>query len=279
MNRFSISDLEQFSGIKAHTIRIWEKRYNALKPERSEGNTRSYNNSQLKRLLNIVSLMKSNYKISELGKMSDSKMNELIGNQISAKQKTKDPYEHFITRLILAGIEYDEVSFKKLFSNCTSKYGLKTTYTHVIYPLLIRLGLMWSNESIVPSSEHFIVSILKQKLFTAIDSLPLAESPDTVWVLFLPENEFHLIGLLFANYLIRFSGQKVIYLGANIPFESLIDTVDKTKPANLLFFLVHNNTHEESQKYIDKLRRHFKRVNIYLSGNISLIDKLKIAYM
>lgn len=275
MDLFSISELQQFSGIKAHTIRVWEQRYNALSPTRSEGNTRYYNNIQLKRLLNIVSLMESDYKVSELCTMTDEKLMELLENKQKNIPIIDGTNEYFIAQLIAAASSFDEAHFEKIFSNCVLRMGLRNTYTGVIYPMLYRIGLMWATGTISTAYEHFCSNIIKQKLFSAIDSLPPAKSNKS-WLLFLPENEFHEIGLLFSHYLIRQHGNKVIYLGGNVPIETLITAVEETKSTHLLFFLVHYDTPEASQDYLNSLKNKFSKIKINLSGNDKLISKLKI---
>ena len=276
MNLFSISELQQFSGIKAHTIRVWEKRYNALNPTRSEGNTRYYDNTQLRRLLNIVSLMESDYKVSELCCMTDEMLFKLLEGKLKDSQSSVGTNEYFISQLIAAATSFDETYFEKIFSNCVLRLGMRNTYLNVIYPLLNRIGIMWSTGKISPAYDHFSSNIIKQKLYSAIDSLPPAKSSRNGWLLFLPENEFHEIGLLFSHYLIRQAGKKVIYLGSNVPFETLLDAVEKTTPEHLFFFLVHHNTPENSQDYIDSLKKYFGKIKIYLSGNEKLISKLKV---
>src|SRR5687767_7176712 len=139
MNLFSISQLSRFSGIKPHTIRMWEQRYGALQPTRSEGNTRYYDGNQLRRLLNIVSLTDSDYKVSELCRMPDKKLNNLI-QELNKPSGTPGPEEYFISQLIVAGISYDENHFDKIFSHCIMRFGVKETYIRVIYPMLNRTG-------------------------------------------------------------------------------------------------------------------------------------------
>lgn len=276
MNLFSISELQQFSGIKAHTIRVWEKRYNALKPTRSEGNTRYYENTQLRRLLNIVSLMESDFKISELCSMTDEMMFKLLEEKQKNATVNDGTDECSISQLIAAAISFDETHFEKIFSNCVLRLGMRNTYLQVIYPMLNRIGIMWSFGRISPAYEHFSSNIIMQKLHSAIDSLPPAKSSQNSWLLFLPENEFHEIGLLFSHYQIMQAGKKVIYLGSNVPFETLIDAVEKINPSHLLFFLVHHDTPLNSQDYLDSLKEHFSKTKIHFSGNEKLISKLKI---
>lgn len=273
MDAFLISQVARFSGVKPHTIRTWEKRYNVVEPDRSEGNTRYYNNSQLRRLLNIASLKDTGYKVSELCVMPDEELFRLVGEQ--AEISIDEPEEYFVSQLVSAGIKYDESYFDKMFSHCVLRYGLKKTYTKVVYPMLERLGLMWTSNQLPPAHEHFISNMVRQKLLTAIDSLPPAKSISDTWLLFLPENEFHEIGLLFAHYLIRYSRQKVIYLGGNVPLQSISAAVKDIKPANLLLFLVHYDLPENTEAYLNELNKRFSKQKIYISGNQKLIDQLK----
>lgn len=271
MNSFSISDLEQFSGIKTHTIRAWEQRYGALTPNRSEGNTRYYDNTQLRRLLNIVSLLSYDYKVSELCTKTDQQLYNLLNKNFNVSEITGDSNTPFISQLINAGMNFDEVLFDKIFSHCILKMGVKKTYTDIIYPLLERVGLMWATEEITPAYEHFISNLIRQKLFTAIDSLPVPAGSAESWVLFLPENEFHEIGLLFAHYLIKESGRKVIYLGSNIPFDTLKHTAQGAKASHLLCFLVHHQTPSAIKKYTTQLKACFPRTSISIAGSDKIL--------
>lgn len=274
MNQFSISQLAQFSGIKPHTIRIWEQRYDALQPERSEGNTRYYNGLQLRRLLNIVSLRGAEYKVSDLAVLPDEKLFQLI-KQEEKKRESPEMEVYFISQLIAEGMDYNEAGFEKIFSHCLLKYGLKEAYIKIIHPLLNRLGLLWSSDMIPPAHEHFISNILRQKFFTSVDALPTPKADSKKWVLFLPEDEFHEIGLLFAHYLIRFSQFNSFYLGANVPLVSLEEAVKDIQADNLLLFLVHNYLPENAQAYINELSAQFPAQKIYTAGSETLTSELK----
>jgi DNA-binding transcriptional MerR regulator len=273
MDLFSISQLAQFSGIKAHTIRMWEQRYNALNPRRSEGNTRYYDSSQLMRLLNIVSLMDEGYKISELCRLSDKELTQRL-KEVETHNDPRHPEEYYISQLIAAGINYDEWHFEKVFSHCLLRMGMKETYLKILYPLISRMGLMWAQTEVLPGHEHFISNIIRQKFFTALDSLPPIARDGRDWLLFLPENEFHELGLLHAHYLIRASGRKSYYLGANLPLYSLVSSVKQIEPDNLLLFMVHNETPERAQAYLDDLRNRFPDKSIYVSGKTELLESL-----
>lgn len=272
MNLFSISQLSQYSGIKPHTIRIWEQRYHALKPDRSEGNTRYYNSDQLRRLLNIVSLMNSDHKVSELCTMPDDKLSELV---LERKYTiASEVSEYFVSQLIAAGMAYNQEQFEELFEQCVSKYGISQTYKIIIHPMLVRVGLMWSANSIPSVQEHFISNILRQKLLRSIDSLPPARPQSAKWLLFLPEDEFHEIGLLFAAFIIRESGNKVVYLGSSVSPEAVIAAVRDIKPQFLLLFLVHYNQVEDVQQYLSKLDGGLDKESIYVAGNFKLLNQI-----
>lgn len=272
MNLFSISQLSQFSGIKPHTIRIWEQRYNAFKPNRSDGNTRYYDDSQLRRLLNIVSLMESGHKVSSLCSMADNDLYLLVSNLNTFE--TSESTEYFISQLIAAGINYDTGYFELIFSDCVLKFGMKDAYMKVIYPMMERIGLMWATDSLPTAHEHFISNIVRQKILAVLDSIESPDPESENWLLFLPENEFHEVGLLYAHLVIRLSGKKVIYLGSNLPVESVISAVRDIEPDNLLMFLVHYDLPEQIQTNLNKLNNSFTGNKIYLAGNNKLISQI-----
>lgn len=272
MNLFSISQLSQFTGIKSHTIRIWEQRYNALKPERSEGNTRYYDDSQLRRLLNIVSLLEKGYKVSQICPMTDQDLFTII--QGSKQTNSNDTPEYYVNQLITAGMSFDLVHFEYILSLSISSYGIREAYKKVMYPVMNRIGLLWSSDVITTVSEHFISNIFNQKLSVAIDSLDIADAKKETWLLLLPENEFHDLPLLYACYLIRLSGRRVIYLGSNVPLKSLKLAVLETKPDNILMFFVHFDLPEKIQKDIDSINTYFSGDKIFLAGNQKLIKSI-----
>lgn len=273
MNLFSISQLSQFSGIKPHTIRVWEQRYNALSPYRSEGNTRYYDNKQLRRLLNIVSLMDTGIKVSQLCSLTDEEMFSRIYSL--TETGNDDSTDYYVNQLISAGISFNSTDFDHTFLTCLSKYGLRETYKKVIYPVMDRIGLLWASDVLPAASEHFISNLFRQKLYAVIDSLESPGSLSETWLLFLPENEFHELALLYAHLLIRLTGQKVIYLGSNVPFESLKIAIKETNPTKLLMFLIHYDTVDQIQKNLEYLNACYTEKTIYLAGNQKLISGLK----
>ena len=273
MNLFSISQLSQYSGIKPHTIRIWEQRYNGLTPARSEGNTRYYDGDQLRRLLNIVSLMGPDHKVSELCAMPDNQLAErVMERKESIENETQ---EYFVFQLIAAGMSYDQELFEVLFEQSLSKYGMTETYKMVLYPMLLRIGIMWSANSIPSVQEHFISNIVRQKILRAIDDLPFLQLSAEKWLLFLREDEFHEVGLLFANFLIQQSGRKVVYLGSSVSSEAVFSAINDTKPNFLLLFFTHYDHPKHVQEYLVVLTKRFGGKKIYVAGNYKLLSQLE----
>jgi len=271
---YSISDLEQLSGIHSHTIRIWEQRYNALTPSRSEGNTRLYDDKQLKKLLNIASLNKSGLKISKICSLSEQDVDQLLNEHFSYPSDDEH-LEYYISQLISHGLAFDELSFNRLLDDGITQFGLSDCYRKIIYPLLVRLGLMWRKDDICPAHEHFLSNIIRQKIFTHINNLPLAKSSSGTWLLFLPEDEDHDIGLLFANYMLKMHHHQVIFLGSKVPLDSIEKVFSTLNVDHVLLFMVKSRSETTSQKYIDQLSSLCSSAKIHLAGNGQVIGKLK----
>lgn len=253
---------------------MWEQRYEALRPNRTKGNTRHYDGDQLRRLLNIVSLLGLDYKISKLARLPDAKLFGLVrkirGESVSA------PTKYFVPQFISVALNFDEPAFEKLFSHCLLRFGIKKTYTDIICPMLVQIGMLWSVDELPPANEHFISNLIRQKLHTSIDSLPPQKNGVETWLLFLPENEFHDVGLLYANYLIKEAGKKTIYLGPNVPAKSLHQAIGELRPEKLLCFLTHNDAFGPIETYFKKLKKNFNGEALCVAGNNSLLGKLKI---
>ena len=271
---YSISDLEQLSGIHSHTIRIWEQRYNALTPTRSQGNTRLYDDKQLRRLLNIVSLNKSGLKISKICSLSDQAVDQLLDQQLSYRSDD-ELAEYYISQLISHGLAFDELSFNHLIDEGIDQLGLSDCYRKIMYPLLVRLGLMWRKDDICPAHEHFLSNIIRQKIFTHINNLPITKYTGGTWLLFLPEDEDHDIGLLFASYILRVRHHQVIFLGSKVPLDSIEKVFSTLNVDHVLLFMVKSRLATASQKYIDQLSAICSSAKIHLAGNGQVIGKLK----
>ncbi|QGW27037.1 MerR family transcriptional regulator [Phnomibacter ginsenosidimutans] len=226
MDAFTIKDLENLSGIKAHTIRIWEQRYTFLNPQRTDTNIRYYNNQELKTLLNVALLNKYGFKISHIDKMNPEEMKEKILSlsQVQAQQ------ERIINELIQAMIDLDLDSFEEILDNFIMARGIEKTITQIIFPFLEKIGILWITNHINPAQEHLVTNIIRQKLIVGIESTGSHFRSDKALLLFLPEGEHHELGLLFIYYLLKSRGVKVWYLGANVPLKDLEYVVSMKKP-------------------------------------------------
>ena len=218
---FSIRDMENLSGIKAHTIRIWEKRYNLFTPERTSTNIRTYSLASLQKLLNVTLLYNNGYKISKIAKLEESKIPVLV-REIVSNTSEKD---HAINAFKLAMVNFDQVLFLNTYNSLLADRSFKEIFSGVLMPLLNELGLLWQTDTISPAHEHFISHLIKQKIHINTEKLQMLEptKKDKVFALFLPENEIHEIGLLYLNYEINLRGYKSIYLGQTMPIENLVD--------------------------------------------------------
>jgi len=218
---FSIKDLENLSGIKAHTIRIWEKRYNILEPMRSDTNIRNYDLKSLQKLLNVVLLNDYGYKISRIAEHSSEKI-EILVREIISEKSTKN---HALNAFKMAMINFDQALFFNTYNSLLSEKTFRDVFYEVVIPLMEEIGLLWQAGTISPAQEHFISFLIKQKLLLNTEKLQILEPirTDKVFVLYLPENEIHELGLMYLNYEILLNGYKTIYLGESVPIDSLKD--------------------------------------------------------
>ena len=263
MSTYSIKDLEQLSGIKAHTLRIWEQRYDILKPDRSDTNIRSYDDNDLKLVLNISLLKDHGYKISEISKMSPEELSKEV-LLISDKHLN---YPDQIHALTISMLDLDEERFEKIVSTNTLQFGFENMMVNIIYPFLNRIGTLWITGSIGPAQEHFISNLIRQKLIVAIDGqLPSLRQGAKKYLLYLPEGEMHEISLLFANYIVRSRQNKVIYLGQSLPFSELNFAHGIHKPDYIFTVITSIPGQNEIQKYVYKLAKEFPNSKILLTG-------------
>ena len=276
MGKYKISDLENLSGVKAHTIRIWEQRYKVLTPLRTDTNIRYYDDEQLRKLLNVVSLMNAGNKISAISKLSDEELNNQL-NQLTISGGAGIKEEVLINQMVSAGLAYDEPLFGKAFSNSILSFGIMTAYQRVFYPMLIRVGLLWSTTEIQPSQEHFISNLIKQKMFAAIDALNPPTDKTKKWLLFLPEGEEHELGLLIANYGLRDKGVQVYYLGANVPLDNLDLIANQIQPTHYLTFAVRSNQQDTINEYFHQMKIKFNDPQIYICCESNLVNDLKLS--
>ncbi len=252
---FSIRDLENISGIKAHTIRIWEKRYNLLIPERTETNIRYYTHKNLQKLLNIVLLNNHQYKISKIAAMTDEEI--ILESRMVAFDKAVN--DEAINSFKLSMFQFDKILFNKTFSALLQKKTFKEVFKEVLIPFLEHIGLLWQTETLLPAHEHFISNLISQKVQIQTEKLQYnIEVSDKTYVLFLPENEIHELGLLYLNYELVLRGNHTIYLGQNLPLNNLNYFFDST--SHICFI-----TSMTVQPYEDKLEDYFLEIDTLLN--------------
>lgn len=247
---FSIRDLENLSGIKAHTIRIWEKRYNLLSPERTSTNIRNYSLASLQKLLNITLLYNNGYKISKIAKVPEEEI-PLLVKEIVARNSFKN---HAINAFKLAMVNFDQTMFFNTYNRLLADKSFRDIFNDVFIPLLNELGLLWQTDTISPAHEHFITNLIKQKIIINTEKLQSNEPTrkDKTFVLFLPENEIHELGLLFVNYEIILRGYKAIYLGQTVPTECLTDLTKYYESLHFVSYFTVEPSKDKIDKYIEE---------------------------
>ncbi|MFT6867491.1 MAG: DNA-binding transcriptional MerR regulator [Cyclobacteriaceae bacterium] len=263
MSRFSIKDLEQLTGIKAHTLRIWEQRYGIIKTHRTQTNIRYYDDEALKLSLNVALLNAHGFKISKIAQM----LEEEIQNTVLQITEDVSSFSDQIHALTLSMIDLNEQRFEKIIASNTLKYGFEATMLHIIYPFLSKIGILWLTGSVNPAQEHFITNLIRQKLIVAIDGI-YEQVPDSApkFLLFLPEGELHEISLLFSDLIIRSRKNKSIYLGQSLPIDELTSVYEYYKPDYILTILTSVPGSSNIQNYVNTLSSQFPDSTILISG-------------
>lgn len=262
-NGYNIKDLEVLSGIKAHTLRIWEQRYHILHPQRSESNIRFYSNDDLRRILNISLLNKHGKKISKIAKLSDDEIISEVNKLTEQEQNNTDQIEG----LILSMIELDENRFEKIINSCILRMGLIKTIQDVMFPFLKKIGVMWQTGTINPAQEHFISNLIRQKIIVAIDGQIIKPNEETQKViLFLPEGELHEISLLIYTYILRQNNHQTIYLGQSVPLNDMKKIAEIRSPQYMVSVITQPLKDLTITDYIQLVSSHFPKQTLFLSG-------------
>ncbi len=270
MASYSIKDLERLSGIKAHTIRIWEQRYKLLTPSRSETNIRSYDDDQVKKLLNVVTLLEAGTKISHISKLSPQEIGQRVTELHESINESDNGYYPYINGMISAALNYDNPGFDNQMNEAVNKYGFEKTFEQVVYPVLRKVGLLWRKDEINPAQEHFLSNLVKHKLHSQIENLPAVEKPQDTFLLFLPQWEDHEIGLLYTYYFLKKNKQRVIYLGAKVPLVNLQEAIENVSPDYLITFLIGTISKEAAADYLTEIK---VPSSLYLAGVPSIISQ------
>lgn len=264
MSSYTIKDLEQISGIKAHTIRIWEQRYNFLQPKRTETNIRTYSSGELKTILNVALLNKYGYKISHIDKMSADQMEDkVLGlTQLDAQR------EKVVNELIKSMVSLDMHSFERLLDLYIAQKGIEKTINEVVFSFLERVGILWVTNHINPAQEHLSTNLLRQKIILGIEKLPAINFSSKRVVLFMPEGEYHELGLLYIHFLLKQRGIGVDYLGANVPIVDLKYITSFKKVDYLFCHITSPAKNFKLTRFIEQLASIPSEIPIVLSGQV-----------
>lgn len=265
MGKYSIKDLEKLSGVKAHTIRIWEKRYGVINPDRTDTNIRTYCDEDLKKLLNIAVLNQNGFKISKIAKLDRSELNE----KVAGLGDSHVPLAVHVDRLVVSMIDMDRDKFNDVIEECSSSYGFEQTCLGVIYPFLEKVGILWSIDQIHPAQEHFISHLIRQKMMVAIDRCQTSPSTGKKFILFLKEGEFHEIGLLFYHYVLSSLGHEVVYLGQSVPLDDVIKVAEWHKADGLVTAFVANITKENMCEYMTSVSARTGKLPVLAIGEMT----------
>jgi len=262
MGNYSIDQFSSITGITKFVLRTWENRYAYLKANRSETNIRIYTDDMIVRALNTNYLLEAGYKISKISKISEIELIKIV-DEIKVKQiEGKENY--YINQIIISTLEFSTSKFNKVVEEGILDFGILDFYEKVILTTLNRIGILWLTNKIGPSQEHFLSENIKQKLIVASDIYLNQENKKQTWLLFLPEREFHEIGLLFARFLLVKNGFNVIYLGSNLPYDSLNQVHEKIKIDNTLMFSVSNSSLININSTIEYLESNFQSTKNYI---------------
>jgi len=276
MKLYHISELEQLSGIKAPTIRVWERRYKLIEPGRTDTNIRMYDDRQVRKLLNVATLLSNGYKISKIAALDEDDMHAMVlGLQGSTGEQEADVVTTaFINDLVVSMLAFDEVKFEKTYAAAVKRFGLFDAMLNVVYPLLQKIGIMWSTEDAMPVQEHFASAVVRRKLMAATDALVLEKKRRKKFLLLLPPGEWHEIGLLFANYIIRSKNVETIYLGQNVPYEQVAAILTKTTISHVLLFFI-SRPEQDDIRHIRKNMGLPHNLPLLIAGNPHLTGTLR----
>ena len=266
MQTYSIADLEKLSGIKSHTIRIWEKRYNIVSPERSDTNIRAYNDDQLKKILNISFLINNGLKISKIASLS---LDELSSKVISLTSNSAS-FEAQINDFVICSLQFDEPLFNKTYNTLRKDYSLSFVYENVFIPSLRRIGALWSSGELFPAQEHFLSNLIKQKFYHAIEVAGSSLRRNKKAYLFLPPWEDHDFALLYSNMILKQNGFDVVNVGKTMTFESILQCIEKVKPDILFTTFIVGQKVTILQKFCDDLHNH-SDTKLFFAGNPDLL--------
>ncbi|RFM27188.1 MerR family transcriptional regulator [Deminuibacter soli] len=263
MHAFTIKDMENLSGIKAHTLRIWEQRYRLMIPKRGDSNHRVYDNEDLKQLLRISFLYHNGFKISHIARLQQDALKALALNQLQRK-----PFGSLQNQLLEAMIDFDDLSFSQALNYAMRQLGVEECMLQVVYPYLEKTGLFWLTNSAMPVQEHFASNIIRHRLLTEIDALPRATGSPQRYLLFTPPGEHHEIPLLFIYYMLKKAGKNVLYAGAGIDTDTL-QLIAGRPVTHLFYYQITNFMKQQPEEYASRLCQDFSTQQVVAGGPVT----------
>jgi MerR family transcriptional regulator, light-induced transcriptional regulator len=273
MDEFTIKDVENLSGIKAHTIRIWEQRYSFIKPKRTDTNIRYYTNEELKTILNISLLNKNGFKISKIDKMGLN----VIAEKTVALTNMEAQQERNINDLIKAMIDLNIDGLEQILDNFIANKGIKSTIINIIFPFLNKIGILWQTNHINPAQEHLVTNIIRQKIIVGIENCASSTISNKTHLLFLPEGEFHELGLLFVHFMFKNQGVKVYYLGSNVPIKDIGYLINALQIDVIYTHITSQSSSFNTDRFLRLMNEFAPNKKIVVSGAITNSLKKKVS--
>jgi DNA-binding transcriptional MerR regulator len=272
MSRYSIKELEELSGIKAHTIRIWEKRYKIISPSRTASNIRFYSDDDLKKIITISLLNSHGVKISKIASLSPGE----LASRVIDLSSNEGSSEVHIDRLVVAMIDLDEANFETIVNDLIRRLGFEKVILQIVYPFLEKIGILWLTGNITPVQEHFISNLLRQKILVAIDTLPIASKNNPSILLFLSDDELHELGLLFYYYIVKKEGFRAFYMGQRVPYQDIRWFCKNQTPKAMITSITTSPSAGFVQDYLNKLCGENPKVMVLAAGQLLRKIALKI---
>jgi len=270
MNKYNIDNFSKISGLNKILIRTWENRYGFVKPHRTSTNIRYYDDKMIVKGLRYSALVAAGFKMSALTKLSEEQIDNLINNTLKTNDQT-NKNALYTSQIIESSISYNQLLFHNTYEKCIKEIGIVKCYQNVLLEALNRIGILWINDKISPPQEHFLSELIRTKLCKEIEIIGFKKLPKENWLLFLPENELHDIGILFACLVLKMNGHNVVYLGQNLPYDSLLSLKDKNKIDNILFFIVSNSSRLDLPEITNFLETNFSESKTHIIINKDLL--------
>ena len=272
MNKYSIDDFSKITGLNKILIRTWENRYSFVNPHRTSTNIRYYDDKMIVKALRYSILVDAGFKISILTKLSPEEIDDLINNTLKKDNQT-NKHSQYISQILESSISYNQLLFHNTYEKCIKDIGIIACYQHVLLPALNRIGIMWINNKVSAPQEHFVSELIKTKIYKEIEKNEYKKLPKENWLLFLPKNELHDIGILFAYLILKMNGYNVLYLGQNLPHSLLLSLKDKNKIDNILFSIVSNTSKLDLIEITNFLETNFSESKTHVIINENLITE------